>query len=90
MIMESTRMVALRPLLAELGWSDASTDTAERLTAHAGRLGLIVEPTKLIFVFIDPNTLDPVNLTITGGWSFGAVVALAHHLMIVDRMIKVG
>lgn len=82
----STNFVALRALLSNAGWSDASTDDANRLTASTGRLGIIVNPTNVVLVFIDPNTQDPVNLTVTGGWSYGTIRRLAQHLEMLDSL----
>lgn len=80
-------MICLRPLLTELGWSDASTDTQCRLTARAGNLGLVVnENGSVTLVSIDPFTNDPVNVTITGGWSYATVKNLVMHLMIIDTI----
>lgn len=84
----SANFVALRALLSDAGWSDASTDDTYRLTASAGRLGIIVNPKNVVLVFIDPNTLDPVNLTVTGGWSFGTIRRLAQHLEMLDSLTR--
>ena len=80
-------MICLRPLLAELDWVDASTETEQRLTARGGNLGLIAnENGSLTLVTIDANTQDPINLTITGGWSYGMVKVIIMNLMTIDTI----
>jgi hypothetical protein len=83
-----TRMVVLRGLTRDLGWRDASDDQSCRLVSSTGMLGLVVDTMTLVFV--DPGTSDPVNLKITGGWSYGSVVRLIQHLEIVDSLRRVG
>lgn len=80
-------MICLRPLLAELGWSNASTDTQYRLTARGGNLGLVINDNgSVTLVSIDPFTNDPVNVTVTGGWSYATIKNLITHLMIIDTI----
>lgn len=79
----TTQFLALRALLADLGWSDASTDTDERLSACGGQLGLTVSLAGVEFWTVDPNSNGVMRTRVTGEWTYGSVVALAHHFMIV-------
>lgn len=84
---QATNMICLRPLLAELGWSDASTDTESRLTARAGNLGLVVkEDGSVDIMSVDPFTKDVVTINVSGGWSFATIKNLIMHLMIIDTI----
>ena len=82
-----TNYVALRALLAELDWSDASTESQDRLNARSGTLGLVINDNgSVTLVSIDPFTNDPVNVTVTGGWSYATIKNLIMHLMIIDTI----
>lgn len=83
----STNYVALRALLGDLGWSDASTATEDRLKACNGSLGLIINANgTLTFTAIDAINDDLINITLSGCWTYGTVHAMALHLMSVDTV----
>lgn len=85
----ATNYVALRALMTDHGWSDASNATEDRLTAHGGRLVLIVNRDgSLDIKCLDFHTGDTVTIRISGHWSFGTVRNLIMHLMMVDSLME--